>query len=415
MLNTLTFMKSKRVHLLAMVALSALPLVARSTGAPPGRTGAPPGDTCTACHQATVNSGSGSLRIEFSNGSTYTPGQTYKVKVILADPTAQVWGFELTARQGADRLDKSGTLAFDNSTRTQFSPGSTPGEYVTHTAAGTAPTAAGSSTWEVNWTAPAAGAGPVTFYAAGNAGNNNGANTGDLIYTTTLSVTEGGGNAVTGKSYVLPQLAYGGGWYTALYFSNTTPLPATVGVEFYSKEGADLSVPLVGIGPVSNREVTIPPNGTAILEAPNSGNLQEGWAEATLPDGVIGYGIFRQSIQGRADQEAVVPLSEDSRQSAYMAWDDTAFTTAVAAVNPEDQPVTVTLTVFDAGGTQLGTATLNLGAKARDAFVLRNLPGLAGVTAKRGLLRLSVPSGAVSALGLRFGQEAFTSIPVDYP
>jgi hypothetical protein len=401
--------------LLALALISAAPMMARSTGAPAARTGAPPGDSCTACHQAVVNSGAGSLKIEFSGGSSYTPGQTYKVKVTLADPAGQIWGFALNARQGADKLDKSGTFAIDNSTRTQFSPGSAAGEYVTHTAAGTTPSGSGTSSWEANWTAPAAGAGAVAFYAAGNAGNNNGATDGDAIYTTSLTVSESTGDAVTGKSYVLPQFVFGGGWYTGLYFANTTDAALQARVKFYSKEGSSLSVPLAGLGPVSEQTVSIPAKGTVILEAPNSGSLQEGWAEATLPAGVTGYGIFRQSIQGRADQEAVVPLSEDSRQSANMVWDDTAFTTAIAAVNPKDQAVVVTLTAYAADGTQLGSSALTLGARARDAFVLRNLPGLAGVTAKRGLVRISVPSGAVSALGLRFGQEAFTSIPVDYP
>lgn len=415
MANHLTPLKSKYIYLLAVFAISAAPLLARSSGAPPGRTGAPPGDSCTACHQATLNAGAGSLKIEFSNGTAYSPGQTYKVKVTLSDPAAQIWGFELAARQGVEKLDKAGTFTIDNSSRTQFAPGSAAGEYVTHTDGGTTPTSAGASVWEANWTAPAAGAGPVTFYAAGNAGNNNGSTTGDSIYTTSITVNEASGSAVTGKSYALPQFVFGGGWYTALYFSNPNPASATVAVKFYAKDGSSLSVPLVGLGPVSSHSVEIPARGTVILEAPNSGNLQEGWAEATLPAGVIGYGIFRQSIQGRADQEAVVPLSEDSRQSLNMIWDETAFTTAIAAVNPEDQPVTVSVTAFGADGTQLGTATLNLGPRAREAFVLRNLPGLAGVTTKRGLVRMSVPSGAVSALGLRFGQEAFTSIPVDYP
>ncbi|MBE0657524.1 MAG: hypothetical protein IH602_07520 [Bryobacteraceae bacterium] len=415
MINKLSSFGRRGLPLLALAAICAVPVLAISSGAPPGRTGAPPGDNCTACHLGSANSGSGSLSIEFSNGSTYTPGQTYKIRVILSDAAAQIWGFELTARQGAENLDKSGNLTIDDSARTHFSPGSAPGEYVTHTSAGTSSTGSGTNSWEVNWTAPAAGAGPVTFFAAGNAGNGNGNPTGDSIYTTSLTIAEGSAGEVTGKSYVLPQLAYGGGWYTALYFSNTTDAELPIRVKFYSKEGASLSVPIVGLGPVSDQTISIPGKGTVILEAPNSGILQEGWAEATLPEGVTGYGIFRQSIQGRADQEAVVPLSEDSRQSANMVWDDTAFTTAIAAVNPKDQAVVVTLTAYAADGTQLGTSTLNLGARARDAFVLRNLPGLAGVTAKRGLVRITVPSGAVSALGLRFGQEAFTSIPVDYP
>ena len=415
MYKPMSDLQSKTRNLIMLAAALAMPAMARSTGAPPARTGAPPGDNCTACHQGTVNSGSGSLKVEFPSGSTYTPGQVYKVKVTLSDPAAKIWGFELTARQGADKLDLSGTFSIDNPSRTQFSPGSAPGEYVTHAPGGTSPTSTGTSVWEANWTAPSAGTGPVTFYAAGNAGNNDGDNTGDSIYTTRLTVSEAGGTAAEGKSYVLPQFAFGGGWYSALYFSNSTAGATPISVKFYAKDGTSLSVPIAGLGPVSSHSPTIPAKGTVILEAPNSGNLQEGWVEVTLPVGVTGYGIFRQSIPGRADQEAVVPLSEDSRQSANMVWDDTAFTTAIAAVNPTGQAVVLTLTAYAADGTTLGTATVNLGGHAREAFLLRGLPGLAGVTAKRGLVRMSVAQGAVSALGLRFGGEAFTSIPVDYP
>jgi hypothetical protein len=404
-----------RLRIFGLMALIAAPAFAISSGAPPGRTGAPPGDNCTACHLGTVNSGSGSLRIEFSNGATYVPGQTYKVRVTLADPAARRWGFELTARIGAGMLDKGGTFSIDDANRTRFSPGSAAGEYVTHTSAGTSPGTGVSSSWEANWTAPAAGTGPVTFFAAGNAANNSGTNSGDTIYTTSFQITEAGPPAVTGTPHVLPQFAFGGGWYTALYFSNTTDAPAMIGVRFHGTGGADLSVPLAGIGPVSNHEVTIPAKGTVILEALNSGNLQEGSAVATLPMGVTGYGIFRQSVQGESDQEAVVPLSEDSRQVANMVWDDTAFTTAIAVVNPKSDAVTVTINVYRADGSQVGTIPLNLAGHSRQAVVLREQPGLAGMSGNRGLLRLSVPTGAVSALGLRFGGRAFTSIPVDYP
>lgn len=402
------------LRLLALVVLIVVPALARSTGAPPGRTGAPPGDNCTGCHLGTLNSGAGNLKIEFAGGSSYVPGQTYKVRVTLADPAAQRWGFELTGRVGADKLAKGGNFSIDDSSRTQFSPGSTPGEYVTHTSAGTSPGTSGSSSWEANWTAPLAGTGPVTFYAAGNAANNNGANTGDLIYTTSLQISEAG-TTVTGETYILPFLAYGGGWYSALYLANTTDAPATVAVQFYRDDGADLSVPLTGIGPVSNYTVSIPARGAINLEAPNSGGLQRGWAKATLPTGVTGYGLFRQSVSGRADQEAVVPFSEDSRLVGYMVWDDMLFTTSMSVLNPEDTPAVATLAVFAGNGAQIGTVTLNLPGRSLQAFNLREQPGLAGVTGKLGSLRLSVPAGSVAALGLRFGDTAITSIPVEQP
>jgi len=400
---------------LALLTILATSAFALSTGPPPGRTGAPPGDNCTGCHGGTPNTGPGSVKIEFPSGGSYTPGNTYKVRVTVADPAANRWGFQITARMGADKLTKAGNFALDNATTTRFAPGSTPGEYVSHTLAGTSPGTSGSSTWEMSWTAPAAGSGQVTFYAAGNAANNSSTNQGDTIYTTSLAITEAADTPVTGKTYILPQLAFGGGWYTAIYLSNTTDTMVHIDVKFRSTDGTDLSVPLVGVGPVSSHLVMIEPKATALLEAPNSGALRQGWTELTLPDGVTGYGVFRQSSAGRADQEAVVPLSEDSRQMANMSWDDTALTTAMAVVNPGPNATTVTMTVYGNDGAQIGTVTLNLGARNRVAFNLREQPGMAGVTGKRGLARLSVTTGSVAALGLRFAGEAITSIPVSYP
>ena len=418
MTNTLNVVRKRvagnagRLAILSLTA--AITVFARSTGAPGGMTGAPPGTNCTSCHAGTVNSGGGNVKVEFPSGTTYTPGSTYKLHIVLTDANAQRWGFEVTARGGTDRLTLAGMLAVDNAATTQFSPGSNPGEYVTHTAPGTAQGTRGSNSWDVNWTAPAAGSGPVTIFVAGNAANGNGNNQGDQIYTSSLVLQEAGPN-VSGTVFALPQLAFGGGWYTAMYFTNTTDAPAIMGVKFYGPNGAALSVPLVGVGPVSSQVITLAPKATTVMEAPNTGDLQQGWAEATLPTGVTGYGVFRQTVAGRSDQEAVVPLSNTSKTVANLVWDDMGPTTAIALVNPSDAAVTATITVYGADGATLGTATVNVAPDNRTAFNLREQPGLAAMVGKRGSARISVPSGNVSALGLRFGDSAFTSIPVDYP
>jgi len=42
--------------------------------------------------------------------------------------------------------------------------------------------------WTFNWVAPSSDVGRVTFYAAGNQANNNGNETGDQIYVTSISI-----------------------------------------------------------------------------------------------------------------------------------------------------------------------------------------------------------------------------------
>ncbi len=211
--------------------------------------------------------------------------------------------------------------------------------------------------------------------------------------------------------FTAPHVVFGGGWYTALYFANTTTATLTVPVNFFSDTGAPLSVPLTGIGPVSSRTVVLNPGSTAILEAPNTGGLQQGWAEANLPPGVTGYAVFRQSVAGRADQEAVVLLTSESNQTADLVYDDVNFTTSLAVLNPTSQQVTVTIVLYSTNGVQIGSGQLVLAPRSKQANALKDFPGLAAAAGKRGHVTFAVPSGAVAIIGFRFGVEAFTSIP----
>lgn len=214
--------------------------------------------------------------------------------------------------------------------------------------------------------------------------------------------------AGSSTSQILPQFAFGDGWYSSLYFTNTGGTTVSFSVNFTADNGTPLTVPsLAG----SSTTLTIAPGGTALIEAPNSGHLQQGYVSMALPAGVIAYGVFRQSVPGIADQEAVVPLSKSSATSAAFPFDDTGYVTAVAMVNPSNTPAFVTITVKDATGRTLGTATVPLLAQSKTEAVLRSLPGLSGIAGARGSAQFTVTSGNVAVLGLRFNGASFTSIP----
>jgi hypothetical protein len=214
--------------------------------------------------------------------------------------------------------------------------------------------------------------------------------------------------SLASTTMILPQLAFGGGWYSALYFTNTTNSPLSFPVNMIADDGTPLNVPSLN---GSSATVSLAPRGTAILEAPNLGSLNQGYVSAALPTGVTGYGVFRQSAPGRPDQEAVVPLSSSSSTTSTLVWDDTNFTTAVALVNPSSVSVAVTIVVRDASGTTIGTATLTLDAKKKVPVVLRDVPGLGAMAGNRGSADFTVALGNLAVLGLRFGGAAFTSIP----
>src|SRR3984957_68629 len=216
------------------------------------------------------------------------------------------------------------------------------------------------------------------------------------------------GSAAPVASSVLPQFAFGGGWYSALYFTNITGSPVSFPVNFVGDTGAPLTVPALG-GSTTN--VSLAAYGTALIEAPNVGSLVQGYAAFTLPAGVFGYGVFRQSVAGQQDQEAVVQLCNTGATANTLTWDETTFVTAVAVVNPSSTAANVTVTLYDESGNTIGNSLISLPPNGKAATTLRSLPGLSGMIGKRGSALFSVSAGSVVVLGLRFDGLAFTSIP----
>lgn len=225
---------------------------------------------------------------------------------------------------------------------------------------------------------------------------------------TTASVVINGTGTMAAGQYVLPQFVFGGGWYTALYFSNSKAAPAAFPVSFVSDNGTPLSVPALS---GSSTTVNIPAGGAVRIEAPNLGALVQGYVSVTLPEGVTGYGVFRQSVAGTPDQEAVVPLANAGSTSAQLTFDDTNFITAAGIVNPSLVSTVVTVTAKSANGGSLGTGTLTLPARSKTAVSLRSVTGLSGIANNRGTVTFTVTTGSVAVLGLRFFGSAFTSIP----
>jgi hypothetical protein len=207
---------------------------------------------------------------------------------------------------------------------------------------------------------------------------------------------------------VLPQFVSGGGWYSALYFTNTGNSAVSFPVNLVADDGAPLSVPAVG---GSSPIVNLLPHGTAAIQTVNIGSVSQGYASVSLPFGVVGYGVFHLSNPGVPDQEAVVPLSSALSTASTLTWDDTSFVTSVGIVNPSNVANTVSIVLRDAAGNTIGTSSVSLPARNKTAVVLRNLPGLAGMVGKQGSADFTVTTGNVAVLGLRFIGSAFTSIP----
>ena len=157
-------------------------VIASSAGPPVRTTGAPGESTCASCHFG----GSGGIgQFTITAPPRYIPGQTYQIDVrhTNADVSRRRWGFQLTSLAGDTAAGSFANLA---ATTNSYSSGGR--NYVQHTSAGTFFNQTGGAVWSFNWTAPASNVGAVTFYAAGNQADGNGATFGDQIYTTNTTV-----------------------------------------------------------------------------------------------------------------------------------------------------------------------------------------------------------------------------------
>lgn len=215
------------------------------------------------------------------------------------------------------------------------------------------------------------------------------------------------GSTVSAGGTILPQFVFGGGWTTSLYFTNSSPAPVTFPVGFFSSSGVPLPVPSLGGSSVL---VAIPAGGTAMLEAPNAGNLNQGYGSFNLPAGVTGYGVFRQTAGG-ADQEAVVPFASASGTNMVLAWDERSLTSGIAVVNPGSSSARIAVTARNLLGNVVGSTVLDLPAKTHTAAVLSGFTGMASIGGQFGTAQFVAESGNVAVLGLRFRGLALTSIP----
>lgn len=147
-----------------------------------GATGSPGENNCRNCHSTyALNSTLGSMTIT-SNMTNweYVPGQTYQISVTVAQTGKNLFGlgFEALQSSGAN----AGTLtAGTGTTIKNATVAGNSRRNIVHQLNGGA--SAGTHTFTFNWAAPTTNIGAITLYAAGDACNANGSDTGDYVYT----------------------------------------------------------------------------------------------------------------------------------------------------------------------------------------------------------------------------------------
>ena len=212
---------------------------------------------------------------------------------------------------------------------------------------------------------------------------------------------------------VIAQFVDGGSWKTSMYFVNLENHSVSFQVLFFDDNGNDMSVQVVGQGIVRGLNITLQTAGSIEFEtAGTAANLQQGWAllSQSTNDSVGGMAIFRQSVLGRPDQEAVVPIVSQYDSHFVLLFDNTAFTTAIALANPTTSPVSIPVNIRNQAGQIIDQRTIQLDAYSHTAFPLPDT--WASTAGRRGAIEFLTTGSGVGALGLRFNGSAFTSFHV---
>ena len=260
------------VVLLLLFGVSSGNVFAFSSGPPDEKTGAPNETTCAQanCHAGNdLNVSGGSLMLTIPE--TYIPSEVYTIVVNLSRAGQSRWGFEMTALD-ADGA-RAGTFAVDDAGNTKLSETNNK-QYIKHTSIGTAQGTNDTHSWELQWTAPNADIGPITFYAAGNASNGNFNPIDDYIYTAQeestppILVVAGVSLEVVGEAAFSTVDAVEGVSYT-LKVTNTGNMKDTVSLEASAEAGIEGSV----LGNLSERSLELEAEASAEVTLMVKGDL----------------------------------------------------------------------------------------------------------------------------------------------
>jgi hypothetical protein len=216
----------------------------------------------------------------------------------------------------------------------------------------------------------------------------------------------------------MAHLAVGGGWTSTIQLINLANITAQAHLRFFDDNGAALMLPVTpssSTAGVASLDPVLEPNATLTLQSSglDGSPVQTGSAQLTSDGSVTGFIRFSYGVRG---QDAIVPLETRNASSYILAFDNTnGLATGVAVANVASTPASISVTIRDSTGTQLGVETVAIPANGHSAFVLSDR--FAESINRTGIVEFFTPvGGQISVLGMRFlASGNFSSIPVVTP
>ena len=204
-----------------------------------------------------------------------------------------------------------------------------------------------------------------------------------------------GQNALIGATTVYsPQYAVGGAWQSVVTVINLSSLGGTVTLKFISNDG-------VQIGDAQTR--ILAPRGKLHVTdqdffVPAEETLREGYLTITSQAiQLAGNVVF--GGRGGESFSAALPLVSTLRSRivfTQVASDDTYYT-GIAILNPNDDPASAVIQVFDRNGVVLGSKIVVIPSRRRVSLLLTEIfPELAGVQLRSGYIKMTVNRNVAS-------------------
>jgi uncharacterized protein (TIGR03437 family) len=257
-------LKSRLGRAIVAMVPSVVLLYAYATGPEPRHTAAPGDDklacTTAGCHVGTaLNGGGGNVKITFAAGQVYTPGVPQTFTVVITDPVARAYGFQMTARLESNLANGQAgnftpgpqqiVICDDGSVRQSAGcPANAPIQFIEH-----GDPYRGTNQIQVSWTPPAVDVGNVHIYVAANAANGDGNNTGDHIYTADyVLIPQAGSSApaitsVSSASGFSAEAGLASGTWLEIYGTNLSTATRTWGGADFTGTKAPTSVEGVSV------------------------------------------------------------------------------------------------------------------------------------------------------------------------
>jgi len=160
----------------------------------------------------------------------------------------------------------------------------------------------------------------------------------------------------------LAQMASGMGQRTLLVLSNTGTQDSSATIEFFDNAGEPFAVPVQGVGSVNQLVAMVTASSSKLVQInPVSSGVVTGWVRVTANQPMTATSVYQFLADDEVTHEASVGDSSASGAgNVLVTIDQAGFNTGIAIANPTDDEATVTLTLLDAQGQELGSETFTV-------------------------------------------------------